>query len=255
MTLPTLHNLGSGSRGNASVVTHQGRHLLIDCGFTRRQIVLRMQAMGLDPAHIAAIVISHEHTDHLRGAALCSTTFGAPILATGGTLAAGHFDGADTGTLTAGQATEHDGFSITPLPIIHDCREPCAFLIQAGGLRTLFATDIGDPASLDLAPVADLDVLYIEANHDGHMLEHGPYPAFLKRRIAGRYGHLENGQTAELIKKIAARSPGLQTVMLAHLSEKNNEPEKAMTTVQANSGDLDGVRWLVAWQDRPQCIL
>ena len=249
-----IHNLGSGSKGNASVITHAGRHLLIDCGFTRRQITLRMQSQNLDPAAICGILISHEHGDHIKGAQLCSQTFGAPILATRGTLHGGGLRTTAASVLTCGQSVDHQGFHITPLAIAHDTREPCAFVVETGGTRMLFATDIGDPASLDLDRLTDLHVVYIEANHDHDMLRDGPYPAFLKKRIAGDGGHINNDQAGALIRSIHERSPNLRAVMLAHLSDENNDPATALATTRECAGEMPGVRWMVAAQDQAQAL-
>jgi phosphoribosyl 1,2-cyclic phosphodiesterase len=246
-----VFNLGSGSKGNASLISYGGKILMVDCGFSRRQVVLRMNALGLDPNALCGILVSHEHGDHIKGAQKCSWDFRAPILATQGTLSGGGLSQTGARILDYGVQMEHDGFGVTPLRISHDTLEPCAFLVEVAGVRSLFATDIGNPASLDMGPVGSLDLLYIEANHDDGMLRNGPYPAFLKNRIAGDGGHLNNDQSGKLIKSLAEQSPNLRTVVLAHLSDKNNDPAKALKTARRHAGKLPAVSWQIASQDQP----
>ncbi len=244
-------NLGSGSKGNASIICYGGKILMVDCGFSRRQIFLRMNSLGLDPNNVCGILISHEHGDHVKGAQRCSRDFDAPILATKGTLLGSGLNRTGARTLAYSTASEHDGFVVTPVRISHDTLEPCAFLVEVAGIRSLFATDIGDPESVDVGQLGRLDLLYIEANHDEGMLRNGPYPAFLKSRISGDGGHLNNQQSGKLIKSLAAQSPNLRTVVLGHLSDKNNDSGKALKTAMKYAGKLPGVSWQIASQDQP----
>lgn len=246
-----VFNLGSGSKGNASIICYGSKILMVDCGFSRRQIILRMNSLGLDPSNVCGILVSHEHGDHVKGAQKCSWDLNAPILATKGTLSGGGLSSAGARALTYSVAIEHDGFSVTPLRISHDTLEPCAFLVEIAGIRSLFATDIGNPASLDVGQLGGLDLMYIESNHDEAMLRDGPYPAFLKNRITGDGGHLDNQQSGKLIKSLASESPNLRTIVLAHLSDKNNDPQKALQTAKKYAGKLPGVNWQIASQDRP----
>ena len=224
---------------------------MVDCGLSRRQAILRMNSLGLDPANVCGILVSHEHGDHVKGAQRCSSELGAPIIATKGTFRGSGLSSASGRLLVYGIPVEHDEFVVTPLQISHDTLEPCAFLVEVAGTRILFATDIGDPASLDVEQASKLDLLYIEANHDEAMLKSGPYPAFLKARIAGTGGHLNNEQSGRLIRSLAAKSPGLRTIVLAHLSDRNNEPGRALKTVMKYAEALPSVDWKVACQDSP----
>jgi phosphoribosyl 1,2-cyclic phosphodiesterase len=247
----SVFNLGSGSRGNCSLICNGDKSLMVDCGFSRRQTMLRMNLLGLDPRAVCGILVSHEHGDHMKGAQKCSGDLGVPILGTNGTLTGWGLPSMNTRTLVYSDQVEHDGFSVTPVQISHDTKEPCAFLIEVAGVRSLFATDIGTTKSLDLGLLGQLDFLYIEANHDDGMLRNSPYPISVKNRIAGDGGHLSNQQCGRLIKTLASRSPNLRTIMLAHLSAKSNHPAKALKTAQKNAGMLPGVKWQVAEQDRP----
>jgi phosphoribosyl 1,2-cyclic phosphodiesterase len=246
-----VFNLGSGSKGNASLVCYAGKILMVDCGFSCKQIILRMNSLGLDPSTVCGILVSHEHGDHVKGAQKCSRDLGAPILATQGTLSGSGLPSSSVRALAYDEPIEHEGFVVTPVPISHDTPEPCAYLVEVAGVRSLFATDIGNPASLDITPLGQIDVLYVEANYDEEMLRDGPYPAFLKHRIMGDGGHLNNQQSGNLIKSLAAQSPGLRTIMLAHLSEKNNHPVKALNTAKKYAGILSKVSWQVASQNCP----
>ena len=246
-----VFNLGSGSKGNASIICYGGKILMVDCGFSRRQIFLRMNSLGLDPNNVCGILVSHEHGDHVKGAQKCSGDLDAPIFATKGTLSGSGLYSAGARALAYSTATEHEGFVITPVRISHDTLEPCAFLVEVAGIRSLFATDIGNPESVDVGQIGRLDMLYIEANHDEGMLRNGPYPAFLKNRITGDGGHLNNQQSGTLIKSLAAQSPNLRTIVLAHLSDKNNDSGKALKTAKKYAGKLPGVSWRIASQDRP----
>lgn len=245
-------NLGSGSKGNATIICHGDKTLLVDCGFSRKQIILRMGEMGISHESVCGILVTHEHGDHVRGARLCSQVMDAPVMATRGTISGGDLNVLNHDALFYGEKINHDGFKITTLEISHDTKEPCAFLVEAGGVRTLFATDIGTVEGLDMRQMKNIDYLYVESNHDEIMLRTGPYPAFLKNRITGVGGHLNNEESGLFIREVAANSPDLKSIMLAHLSQDNNEPEKALATARQFAGSLPGVSWDVAMQHIPR---
>jgi phosphoribosyl 1,2-cyclic phosphodiesterase len=211
--------------------------------------VQRILDRGLDPLAVCGILISHEHGDHIRGARLCSQDMAAPIFATKGTIEGGKLSPLQANPIRCDERMDHEGFNITPIKVSHDTREPCAFLVEADGSRVLLATDIGTTQGLDLTQLKDLDFLYVEANHDEEMLKNGPYPYFLKKRIAGTGGHLNNRQSGELVRTLAGQSPNLRGIMLAHLSDKNNDSALALETVRKHAGAAESVRWEVARQD------
>ncbi|MCP4292637.1 MAG: MBL fold metallo-hydrolase [bacterium] len=242
-------NLGSGSKGNCSLVVNGHKSLLVDCGLSARQVFLRMQRLSLDPYSVCGILVTHEHSDHIKGALKCSRDMGAPVWATTGTISGGNLDAVGARAVNCGSKFSIEDFHITPVSISHDTREPCAFLVEAAGLRSLFATDMGTSEGLNTAVLTDLDHLYIEANHDVEMLRFGHYPAFLKKRISGPKGHLSNGECGDLVNRLAGQSPRLRAVMLAHLSDKNNQPDLAMKTVLTHAGSLPKVKWSMACQD------
>lgn len=245
-------NLGSGSKGNATAISTGARTLLIDCGFSLRQIMLRLNAAGIDPYTVCGILLTHEHTDHMRGAARANRELRAPLLATAGTLKGTRLADRDHVLTPLGLTRDFHDFRITAIGVPHDTSDPCAFKIEAAGRTTLVATDIGDPQQLDLDLMGGIHHLLIEANHDQEMLRNGPYRAFLKRRIAGPTGHLSNRQCAWLLREIASRSPDLRTVVLAHLSDTNNDADLALETVQTLTEPSDtGWTWQVGRQDAP----
>ena len=245
-------NLGSGSKGNSTLICHGEKILMVDCGFNRKQTLLRMAEMDLNYENVCGILVTHEHGDHMNGARLCSQKMDAPVMATAGTISGGGMSALNTRTLQYGQKTHHQGFDITTLKISHDTKEPCAYLVETNGVRTLFATDVGTLQGLDTSLMTDIDYLYMESNHDEIMLRTGPYPAFLKNRITGSGGHLNNEQSGVLIKRLAEQSPNLKAIMLAHLSQDNNEPEKALATARQFAGALPSVTWDVALQHEPR---
>lgn len=221
---------------------------MIDCGFSARNTVQKLTALDIKPQSVCGILITHEHTDHVRGAPVFSRGCGAPVLATAGTIASGGLSALPSQELQYSVRVEHHGFGITPIRISHDACEPCAYLIEVDGKRALFATDLGTTEGFDFAAVGALDYLYVEANHDADMLCGGPYPAFLKARIASDEGHLDNAQSGRLIKVLAEQSPNLRGVMLAHLSDKNNTAALALGVAQEWAGEIPGARWVVAQQ-------
>lgn len=222
--------LGSGSKGNALVVEYAGTRLLIDCGFSAREIEKRLARLALAPGDIDAIVITHEHDDHWKGVSRFSRAHAIPVWLTPGTQAAKAGD--------ALAATElyspHEPFAIgelelSPYPVPHDAREPAQLIVGNGDKRLGVLSDIGHATPHVRAMIDACDALIIECNHDPDLLAHGPYPASLKARVGGRLGHLSNQQAAALISDIDASH--LQQVVVAHISESNNRPALAQAAL------------------------
>lgn len=211
--------------------------------------------MDLNPQDVCGILVTHEHGDHNKGARLCSQTWDAPVMATSGTLSGSDLPHIDCRTLQYQETIAHEGFQVSTLKISHDTKEPCAFLVETGGVRSLFLTDIGTTVDFDTTALTDLNYLFIEANHDETMLRTGRYPAFLKNRISGAGGHLNNQECGLLVKTLARQSPNLQAIMLAHLSKDNNTPENALATAREYAGSLPEVRWGVASQFEPRLLI
>lgn len=224
--------LGSGSRGNAVVIEAGGSRLLVDAGFPPRQLAERLQLVGIAPESIEAVVITHEHGDHVRGAAAGAERWGWALHATEGTLrGCPPLAAADARSFVPGATFAVGGFDVHAPAISHDAEEPVAIVAtaRASGSRIGVAYDLGYPSRRVAAALADLDVLVLEANHDEAMLWNGPYPPSVCQRIASRTGHLSNKAAGALAAACAHR--GLRHVVLAHLSDCCNDAVTARRAV------------------------
>lgn len=229
-------SLGSGSRGNALLVEGGSTRILIDAGFGPREMSKRLARLGLAAESVDAVLVTHEHTDHIGGAFACARRFGWSVLLTHGTLAASRDDGADVRMMII---DSQDEFSIGdvcahPFPVPHDAREPVQFVLTDGLRRLGVLTDAGHVTPHMVAMLDDCDALVLECNHDVAMLEGGRYPPALKRRIGGLWGHLDNAAAASLLMQIGTGK--LQHVLAAHLSEENNSPELVRAALAAALG-------------------
>jgi phosphoribosyl 1,2-cyclic phosphodiesterase len=220
-------SLGSGSRGNATLIQSAGTLVLVDCGYPARELTRRCEQLGVDPARIDAILVTHEHGDHIRGVGPVARKYRLPVWMTHGTHRA-----RDCGELPERRLFgSHDGpfrigdLEVTPVPVPHDAREPCQYTFASGGLRLGLVTDLGSLTPVLVSSLEGVDALLLECNHDPHMLANGPYPPSLQARVGGNYGHLSNQQAAELLRRIDHQR--LRHLVAAHLSEKNNTPELA----------------------------
>lgn len=230
-------SLGSGSEGNGLVVESGGTCVLIDCGFGIRDTETRLARLGLTPSSLAAILVTHEHSDHISGVPAFAARHDIPVWATFGTLAevSSHFEGM---THVYG-FDSHDRFVIdalliTPIPVPHDAREPVQYVVSDGARRLGLLTDLGVSTAHVEASLSGCDALVLECNHDLALLESGDYPYALKRRIAGRLGHLHNEAAAGILASIDTSR--LSHIVAAHLSHKNNTPELARAALCAALG-------------------
>ncbi len=229
-------SLGSGSKGNATVVEAGGTRLLIDCGFSCVEVEKRLARLSLQPADLDAILVTHEHSDHISGVARLSRRYGLPVWMTAGTEAA-HKGGelAQWHCINSHQPFRVGAIQIEPFPVPHDAREPCQFVFSAAQRRLGLLTDVGSITAHILQALDGLDALILECNHDPAMLANGPYPPRLQQRVAGPYGHLSNQQAAEITQKI--NKDRLQHLVAAHLSEQNNQPQLALGSLAAAVGE------------------
>jgi len=203
-----LATLGSGSGGNATLVEGGGVRVLVDAGFSCRRLVQRLRFVGVDPASVDAILLTHEHGDHLAGAAAFAASFGAPIYCTRGTAAAAGFaaDGVTPVLVRDGEAFAIGTMQVRPFAVPHDAAETVGFVLEAGGVRAGYVTDLGhDPESVR-SPLRGADLLVVESNHDVDLLRAGPYPEHVKARVLGRYGHLDNEASAAILADVAGRA-------------------------------------------------
>jgi len=214
-------SLGSGSDGNGLVVEAGSTRVLVDCGFGLADSVARLARLGLQVSDLAGIVVTHEHSDHIGGVGRLARKHKLPVWLTAGTLAmAQDLDGVAVQVIDSHAAFALDDMAIQPFPVPHDAREPVQFVFGDGNRRIGVLTDVGCSTPHIEAMLSGVDALVLECNHDASMLENGPYPTSLKRRVGGRFGHLENQQSAALLDKI--KHDKLQCVMAAHVSQKNN---------------------------------
>lgn len=227
--------LGSGSRGNATLVEADGTCVMIDCGFTVRETEARLARLGKTPADLDAIIVTHEHSDHIGGVAPFARRHRVPVWMTVGTRvnsAGGELP--ELHLFSSHEPFTVGGLSIHPYPVPHDAREPTQFVFDDGVRRLGVLTDAGAVTAHMETMLADCDGLVLECNHDPHMLATGPYPPPLKARVGGRYGHLSNGQAAAILARV--KNDRLQHVVAAHLSEKNNRPTLARAALSEALG-------------------
>jgi len=224
--------LASGSKGNAIFLSDGHTSVLIDAGLSGIEIQRRFAARGIDPACLDAIIVSHEHADHVHGVGVLSRRFGLPVYLTPKTEAGAR---SITGDLKqahyfeCGQRFSINSLTIHPFSTSHDAQDPAGFTIVNRGLKIGIATDLGIATAMVKEHLKLCDLLILEANHDPEMLINGPYPWPLKQRIQSRLGHLSNGDSRKLLEVL--KHGALQHVILAHLSETNNTPRKALHEV------------------------
>ncbi len=216
-------SLGSGSKGNATLVEAGDTLLLIDCGFSCLEAEKRLASLALQPGDVTAILVTHEHSDHISGVARFSRRYDIPVWMNAGTEAA-HKGGklAEWHCFNAHQCFEIGDVLVQPFPVPHDAREPCQFVFSDGVRRLGLLTDTGSVTVHIVRALDQLDALILECNHDPELLACGSYPWHLKQRVGGPLGHLSNQQAADLLTKIDTSR--LQHLVAAHLSENNNRP-------------------------------
>lgn len=219
----------------------------MDCGFPAREIESRLSDLGIEADSLSAILVTHEHTDHVRGLGPLARRHGLAVWMTAGT-----FHGANYGKLPMlHQIDSHAGWwsigdlAVVPYPVPHDSREPCQFLFRACGCTLGLLTDTGYITPHIASILQACDSLVLEFNHDSQMLANGPYPPGLQARVGGSHGHLNNHQAMGLLKRL--QTSRLQQVVASHLSERNNSPELVTELVLGQLPDLSG-RFSIASQ-------
>jgi len=221
-------SLGSGSDGNGLLVEVGATRILADCGFTLSDTLARLARHGVEPGSIDAILITHEHDDHIGGAARFACKFGIPVWLTHGTLQAAAEQFTDVATIEVFDCCRRfavGDVEVEPYTVPHDAREPAQFVFGDGAARLGLLTDAGSLTAHMQAVLSGLDALVLECNHDLDLLWNGSYPPQLKQRIAGKFGHLDNATAARLITAIDCSR--LKHLIAAHLSQQNNTPELA----------------------------
>lgn len=226
-------SLGSGSRGNATLVEAGGTRVLVDCGFAARDFVARCERLGFDPGTLDAILVTHEHGDHVRGVGALARRYDLPVWLSHGSWRAGRCGELGRVERFAGHGGSFclGALEVHPVPVPHDAREPTQFVFAHGDARLGLLTDLGSITPRVVAAFDGIDALLLECNHDVAMLDNGPYPPSLRARVGGPFGHLNNDQAAGFLGAIDRGR--LRHLVAAHISEQNNRPELALAGLVA----------------------
>ena len=230
-------SIASGSSGNCIYIGNENTHLLVDTGISKKKIEESLTVLGITGDQLDGILITHEHSDHIQGLGVFSRKYQVPIYATKGTIVGiqcckqvGELPEGLLKCVKADETFEIGDMLITPFGISHDANEPTGFRIESDGKAVAVATDLGIYDDYIVENLKGLDAIVLEANHDVHMLEVGPYPYYLKQRVLGNHGHLSNELSGRLLCEILHRD--LKHIVLGHLSRENNYPELAYETVK-----------------------
>jgi phosphoribosyl 1,2-cyclic phosphodiesterase len=232
--------LGSGSSGNSALVCHEDTRILVDAGLSARQLCSRLTAIGIDPESIDAIVLTHEHGDHMRGIDVFCRKRKLPVYGTAHTCAIVR-ENVKTSLVwkqfEAGSSFSIKGVQIDSFSVPHDAVDPVGFLFQCGRSRLGFLSDVGHVTRMIIDRLKGVDTLFTEANYDDALLQNDTRrPWSTKQRISNRHGHLSNEQTAELVAEIA--SPSLNRVVLGHLSSDCNTQQLAVSVIAKRLHEL-----------------
>jgi len=246
--------LASGSGGNACYFETPRSRILVDAGLSCREILRRLKLVGIDPGTLNALILTHEHFDHIRGAGALARRLDIPVYMNQPTFQRGM---RTLGNLSrpvpirTGQVIVINGLVVETFTKCHDAADPMGVVISSDGVRVGLLTDLGRSTPLVEDRLRGCQALIIESNHDEKMLDEGPYPLEVKRRIKGPEGHLSNTQAAELLEAVSHEA--LNLVVLAHLSAQNNLPEKALSVAEKTlkRGSSTRVKILISYQDDP----
>jgi phosphoribosyl 1,2-cyclic phosphodiesterase len=232
-------SLGSGSSGNCLVAEASGTVVLVDCGFSLSETERRLARLGVEPARVSAILVTHEHGDHAGAAFEFAAAHRVTVHLTHGTLAALRgegkaLDGVAVGIVNSRQSFFVDGLQLVPFTVPHDAREPVQYVLSDGAAKLGVITDVGVSTPHVESMLCGLDALVLECNYDRDLLWAGGYPRWLKERIAGPFGHLDNRESERLLG--ALDRSRLKHVIGAHLSQQNNRPELARAALARAMG-------------------
>lgn len=225
--------LASGSKGNCIYFGTQHTKILIDAGLSTKQTIEKLAEINVDISEIDAILVSHEHSDHIQGLKVMANKKGIPVFANTETakgIVAAFGDCPQFKIFTTGETFEFGDLEIHPFTVPHDTLDPVAFTIRSGNKKYGFCTDLGFATSLVQIQLRDCECLYLESNHQVSMVHASPRPQVYKQRVLGRTGHLSNEACGNLLAELV--HPGLKHVHLAHLSSECNTPETAIETVK-----------------------
>ena len=236
-----LHILASGSKGNATLVEGPDGIILVDCGLSRKRLLERARELGVSTDDIRAVLVTHEHSDHVSGISVFARRFDGPLFATASTVATrSYLTEIPFELVSHSDAFELAGMQVQCFPTSHDVADPMCFRFSTAHDAVGYCTDTGVLTPAAKEALAGVRVLALESNHDPQMLKTGPYPGYLKARVGSAYGHLSNEQAAEALGELVG--PNTEVVIGMHLSQENNRPSlavramaKAVGAVAANS--------------------
>jgi phosphoribosyl 1,2-cyclic phosphodiesterase len=226
-------SLGSGSKGNATIIDTENGCLMIDCGFSIKETTRRLERVGKSPQDISAILVTHEHSDHWKGVLPFSSKFSIDVYATAGCYRAVNVSPSSSKLFKI--VCSHTVFMINrvqvqPIPVPHDANEPVQYIFSYDQYRLGILTDVGNITPYIIQQYNNCTGLLVEANHDVELLQAGAYPKFLKDRVAGQWGHLNNAQTASLLSAIDQQS--IQKLVIGHISESNNNSARVKQAIE-----------------------
>ena len=230
-------SLGSGSKGNSTVVESDTACVMVDCGFGLRNACTRLERIGKSPADLTAIIVTHEHSDHWKGIGALSAKYNIPVYLSAGSLKAKEIQ---SGEALFNCIDSHKDFyvgdiCIKPVPVPHDAREPIQYILSNGKVQLGILTDLGHFTPHVVSSYSKCDALLLECNYDDDMLLDGPYPRFLKERVSGMFGHLSNRQAADLL--LALDLSRLKTLVIGHISAKNNDVSLIKAAIEPLCGE------------------
>jgi phosphoribosyl 1,2-cyclic phosphodiesterase len=230
-------SLGSGSKGNSTIVESDTACVMVDCGFGLRNACTRLERIGKSPEDLTAIIVTHEHSDHWKGIGALSAKYNIPVYLSAGSLKAKEIQ---SGEALFNCIDSHKDFyvgdiCIKPVPVPHDAREPIQYILSNGKVQLGILTDLGHFTPHVVSSYSKCDALLLECNYDDDMLLDGPYPRFLKDRVSGMFGHLSNRQAADLL--LALDLSRLKTLVIGHISAKNNDVSLIKAAIEPLCGE------------------
>ncbi|MFT5083672.1 MAG: phosphoribosyl 1,2-cyclic phosphodiesterase [Lentisphaeria bacterium] len=235
-------SLGSGSSGNATLIDYDDCLLMVDCGFSAKETERRMLRLGCDPKNLSAILVTHEHSDHIKGVGPLSRKYNIPVYMTEGTFASRSYGVLENLKVIRNYlAFSIGGLHVRPIPVPHDAQEPSQFVFESNGLKLGILTDLGSITTHVIEAYQGCDGLLVEANHDIAMLANGPYPPSLKSRVSGAWGHLNNQQTIELLSYLDVHT--IQQLVIGHISRKNNSLAQVKSDMQVLNGHISNIHF------------
>ena len=230
-------SLGSGSKGNSTIVESDTACVMVDCGFGLRNACTRLERIGKSPEDLTAIIVTHEHSDHWKGIGALSAKYNIPVYLSAGSLKAKEIQ---SGEALFNCIDSHRDFyvgdiCIKPVPVPHDAREPIQYILSNGKVQLGILTDLGHFTPHVVSSYSKCDALLLECNYDDDMLLDGPYPRFLKDRVSGMFGHLSNRQAAGLLLELDLSR--LKTLVIGHISAKNNDVSLIKAAIEPLCGE------------------